>query len=63
MNVKDLVVNGVHYSKYIIDKNILYFKLLKNFPNQQLVESEQICINIIRCTDEEKFTTVAYLNE
>lgn len=63
MMVRDLIINGSHFGKYVIDNKILYFKLLKHFPNQQLTESEQICINIIRCVSEEKFGTVAYLND
>lgn len=60
--IKDLNINGIIHAKYIIDKEILYLKCLVNFFKKDLTSSEYICIEIIKCIEEQKFKTVAYLN-
>lgn len=61
--VKDLNINNIVHAKYIIDKGILYLNCTQKFFKKDLTESEQICIWLIKLIDEEKFNTVAYMNE
>lgn len=61
--VRDLNINGIIHAKYVIDKGILYLNCIQKFFKKDLVESEQICIGLIKVTEEEEFKTVAYMNK
>lgn len=63
MNIKDLIINGIQYAKYVVDKDILYFKCTNKIGKKNIGDSEQILICIIKDVCEEKFKTVAYLPE
>lgn len=62
VNAKDLVINGVVYAKYDLDKGVCFIKVIKPIIENDIGNSEEFCVAIISNIEEEEIKLTGYLN-
>lgn len=57
-----LIINGVEYCQYEVDKNILFLHITNKFPGRTDGDSELICCDILQKILNNHFRGISYLN-
>ncbi len=60
--MKSLVINGVEYGKYLMEKDLLFLNIKLNIVPNDISQSEDFMAMIISMIEQKKFLGIAYLN-
>jgi len=60
--IKELVINEVHYCEYVIEYDCVYLKIIQNIGLKDTKESESIFISLIEMIEGKVLNVAGYLN-
>ncbi len=60
--IKPLVINSIKYAMYKVELDTIYINVLRQFKDLNPLETEDLLIHIVRCTEGVKIARACHLN-